>query len=399
MATNMFGSAVPANSGYAIAYPVAFVAKFQSSTPGDITGLRWYIINTGMGDGRVTEAYVRLWDSSGGEGDSNRILAEKEIHASLIGASVGWKEFLFDDPVTITENHTYGIAIDFATFTGSVLSGFTAAYGTPLTIDNFDLEMLGVREDVGHQNYPGGSGNDTNYFVDVISAAPATATVDVGADVAVFIIDPIVDCVAVAEGTGTLTYAWTKTSGPFGSFADATAATTTFSPDGGDGTYVLRCSVTDDFGTGYDEFTVIVTDPDRHSLPVAVASDTGWTYVGGTDVDTLGDEDGGTFALSLANPDGLQLVLDMDALDPTGDGVDLKLLLDIDWYGTGVGASVTAFLYEGEVLRSTAAPVSIAEGAIDQDVAHSVELLFPAADMADITDWASLQLWVEVTAE
>jgi hypothetical protein len=399
MADNILGDLVPENLNWIVEAPYAFGMRFRSATPGDITALRWYVPDTDLGDGRVTECWMRLWDSTGGVDNLAHVVAEKEISADLLGAPVGWMEFPLDDPYLIVEDHTYAVHFDFVTCTDDVIGPWTDSYSVPVVNDNLTLLAVVERDGVpAHSQYPANPSGGINYFVDIVAAAPAVATIDVGADQDTFIGVPVV-CTAEAEGNGTLTYTWSKTSGPFGSFANAGFASTTWNPAGGDGTYVLRCTVVDDYSESYDEFTVVVTDPNKHSVPIGLIVDTGWTYVSthpGDEVLDLGDDDGGTYALSSTNPTGLQLRLGMDEMDEPGAGIDLRLQITAD-YIDGTSGSIDATLYDGVTLVSTAETAVLELGDEEGDVSAMVEVTFAAADLVGI-DWTNLRVLLEATS-
>ena len=97
-----------------------------------------------------------------------------------------------------------------------------------------------------------GSGSCTPSTDDVVIAfdlAPGSA--DAGADQVVCGTDAALNAAAITSGAGT----WTISSGTGGSFADANAATTTFSGTAGE-TYVLQWTVQNSCGTNTDEVTV-----------------------------------------------------------------------------------------------------------------------------------------------
>lgn len=377
--------------------PFAPVARFQSSTPGQITGVRYYIENTALVDGRVTLAEIRVFDSSGGEGDSWQVLSMRDVTVELNAITgTGWHEFALDAPVDTEANHTYGISFAFVTATATITIGVTHGLTYPQVRSNLTLEMTNFRDGGLYANYPVGSGGGDNFFADLVIDAAGPVLVDVGSDQTVFVGTPV-DCVADAAGNGTLSYLWTKTSGPFGSFDDSESASTTFSPDGGDGTYVLRCTVTDDFGSALDEFTVDIVDPDKHSSPLSVLTGGGWTYVGGTDFAVLGDTDDSTYMRSMTNPVSQVLLLEMDSLDPPATGVDLRLRMTIDFV-SGTSGSVVAKLFEGSTLRSTSSATALTEGDPVAAVQDVVEIAFPSADLNVITDWANLRLRLEATS-
>lgn len=93
-----------------------------------------------------------------------------------------------------------------------------------------------------------------------VVVVPEPLVVDVGTDRGMFT-DQTVSISAVASGgTGTIAYAWTKVSGPTGTFSTPTLATSPFTPTA-PGVFVLRCTVTDSESvTASDDLTLTVTD-------------------------------------------------------------------------------------------------------------------------------------------
>lgn len=198
-------------------------------------------------------------------------------------------------------------------------------------------------------------------------------------------------------GSGTKTYAWTKTSGPTATFTDATAASTTFTPTGGAGTYVLRCTVTDASGSTYSEVTVNVTAPTTSNPATVtnVTTSTGWTNVGGAAslVAAMADASDATFARSPNNPTSSPLVGDLPISKPSAGG-DVTVTLRLRRTNSTSG-SVVVKLLEGAAVRSTKTISTLTSSFADYQV------VFPAADLAAIADtsWGvSVAVRVEATA-
>lgn len=390
---NILGNITPAATNGVHTAPVAWAGRFTSSTPGYVNGLRYYVAQAALGDGRVTETRIRLFDSTGGVDNVAYEMVNKVV---TIAPTVGWQEWSFDTPVAILANHVYGFSINHVSATASILYGYTTGVSVPIVNDGLTLEFIGYRDAGLHAGYPGGASGTTNFLVDVIVNVPDPVTVDVGADQEMLSTDPPLALTATAVGSGTITYAWTKVSGPFGSFSSTTAASTTFTPGGGDGTYVLRCTVNDLYTTSYDEVTVVVIDPIKHSFPTSVVLDSGWTYTGGAGAAVFGDENGATFATSMNNPLVSPLTVLMGTIDPPGPTIPLRLRLGIDVINAPTG-SVVARLYEGSTLRSSVGPVTL------ENTGHSlveplIELSFPASDLTSIANWSNLRVRLEVTA-
>lgn len=78
-----------------------------------------------------------------------------------------------------------------------------------------------------------------------LGAEPGPLLVDAGADQSIYVGQTASVSASASGGTAPYSYAWSKVSGPTGSFLNANQAATTFDPSGGAGTYVLRCTVTD----------------------------------------------------------------------------------------------------------------------------------------------------------
>lgn len=198
-------------------------------------------------------------------------------------------------------------------------------------------------------------------------------------------------------GSGTKSYSWTRVSGPVGTFASPAAASTTFTPTGGAGTYDLRCTVSDASGTQANDVNVFVSEPASYVTYTSVDVATGWTPTGGTNLQVLTDASGSTYVTSSANPTSLELTGTLGALTPPPAGQPLTVLIDCDKISASSG-SVVAKLYEGTTLRSTVTVSSIPNGVASSPVSGQITVNFPAADIAAVTSWASLKLTLLCTS-
>lgn len=77
--------------------------------------------------------------------------------------------------------------------------------------------------------------------------------------------------ITASNVTGTPTYAWSKVSGPAGTFSNTNTASTVFTPSA-TGTFVLRGSVTDTSGTKYKDITITVAEAVSATWTVLPAS-------------------------------------------------------------------------------------------------------------------------------
>ncbi len=93
---------------------------------------------------------------------------------------------------------------------------------------------------------------------------------------------------ATLEGEGTLSYTWSKDSGPGTVTFDDTNAATTTATFSTDGTYVLRLTVSDGLGSAYDTVTVtanpaaVVVDVRVDFSDAAAVTDSGWNTINAT---------------------------------------------------------------------------------------------------------------------
>ncbi len=106
-------------------------------------------------------------------------------------------------------------------------------------------------------------------------------TVNAGPDQVILVASANLDGTVTQDtGCGTLTTAWTKTSGPGVTFGDASLVDTTATLSSA-GTYVLRLTATDTCGSAYDEVTItyIAVRRSRHAAGAGLLRDAargGW---------------------------------------------------------------------------------------------------------------------------
>jgi len=393
MATSIFTSTPTSTNGSDTA-PIAWCGRFQSTTPGSVTGIRYYVTNASIGDGRVTSAFIRLFDSSGGV---DNLAYELQSKAVTLAAATGWQEFYFDTAVTMQANHTYGFSIDFVSASANIVYGYTSGWTVPTVNENLTLDFVGFRTDNQHDGYPAGTSGSVNFFVDVITLSSTPLSINIGSDIGTTVGASANLHAQITGGSGTITYQWTKQSGPAGAFANPGQQDTAFNPSGGDGVYVIRCTATDDYQQVYSELNLTVTDPARHAVPTSIIDGTGWGFTGGSTVAVLGDIDSTTYMTSILNPVNQDLVLAMGRIDPPGAGIPLKCKLNADIIN-GTSGVLSAALYQGNLLISSTAPIALTVGVSDNAVASEFELAFPSADLTTITDWGDLRLKLEVTS-
>ncbi|MEV7006446.1 DUF4082 domain-containing protein [Streptosporangium sp. NPDC051022] len=153
------GLATPETSIYEDSRPVTVGVKFQASTAGTVTGVRFY-----KGSDNTGTHIGSLWD------DSGDLLAD----ATYTGESAsGWQQVDFDPPVAIAAGTTYIAAYHTDTgYYSTTRPYFTTAY------TNGFLTALADGTDGGNGVYNYGAGNtfptnsfqSTNYWVDPVFA-------------------------------------------------------------------------------------------------------------------------------------------------------------------------------------------------------------------------------------
>lgn len=107
------------------------------------------------------------------------------------------------------------------------------------------------------------TGSNTSVGVSWAYTVADAATVQVDADSGQSIASNATAALAASvvggTGSGPVTWAWSKVSGPTASFSSTSVANPTFTPAGGAGTYVLRATATDDTGSASADVTITVT--------------------------------------------------------------------------------------------------------------------------------------------
>jgi hypothetical protein len=224
------------------------------------------------------------------------------------------------------------------------------------------------------------------------STAASALSVNAGADQSIFTGQSATLTAVASGGSGTKTYAWTKISGPSGTFGSASSASTSFTPSAA-GTYNLRITVTDTTGSATDDVQVICTDPSASATVASVTTSTSWTVVpSGTALAALSDTSGATYVQSAANPTNQVLEVVLEPITAPGAGVDLVVTVTCDRIDSGSG-TITAQLYEGGsasgTLRSTVSSLAVPAGTDGTDVVGTVTVTFPAADVANVSSWVN----------
>jgi hypothetical protein len=155
----IFDLTAPANPDSGDGTAVEVGIKFISSSPGAVTGIRFYksAPNTGT-------HIVNLWSLSG------TLLATATVTNETAS---GWQYATFSSPVSILANTIY-VASYFAPngHYSATASAFTSAFNNaPLQAVGDGLSANGVFAVSSTSTYPSSSFNSTNYWVDVLFAA------------------------------------------------------------------------------------------------------------------------------------------------------------------------------------------------------------------------------------
>lgn len=158
---SLFAStATPAVTAAPDSSAVELGVKFKSSTPGQVTGIRFY-----KGSGNTGTHTGSLWSSTG-----TRLATGTFINES----AVGWQTLSFSSAVSVTANTTY------------VASYYAPTGRYSYTYDQFTSELVkapltalagqnGVYR-YGTSAFPGSSFRSTNYWVDPLFVAGTTLT-------------------------------------------------------------------------------------------------------------------------------------------------------------------------------------------------------------------------------
>lgn len=166
------------------------------------------------------------------------------------------------------------------------------------------------------------------------------------------------------------------------------------------GTYTVALTVTDSLGqTGTVSHTVTVTAPTATVTPVLVVSSTGWTVNGasGNSVTAISDTDQSTYVVSPASPSGSIFRVRLGALITPAAGTDMTVPVEADMTGATAG-TVSAKLYEGSTVRAVAAAQNLASAASGSNTTVLLTFTFPAASIANVTNWNALEVEFSTSA-
>lgn len=382
---NVYGSTPPATLTGTTTGPRGILSNFSVSANGDLTAIRYYSVSSPSTDVLTYTVY--------GAGVNNQTqLASGTFTPS---GTVGWQTVTLTTPVPLTAGLVYTLNVGLET--GTIKYGYTLG-ALPDSANGITISNSAVRTGaagVWAENNAVALPDTDAYGFDFEVSASTALDISVGADQSITSAQVASIAGIATGGSGTKTYAWTKTSGPAGTFGSTTAASTTFTPTGGVGTYVLRCTVTDTSGSDFDELTLTVTAPPTTARYSGTTANPSWTPFGGTVPGVLSDSDTATGVRSPASPTSLAYDDLLTTLAVPGPTDDLTLTLGI-WRNNGTSGTAVARLYEGATLRSTSTTRTLPTTA-----AGSLTVVFPAADLAAITPsaWTSgLRLTVTVTA-
>lgn len=252
--------------------------------------------------------------------------------------------------------------------------------------------------------HPGSIGTNTRgwQFIDLMVAwaTGVSIVVSVGPDQTIYTGQTATVTCTATGGTGTLSYSWTKVSGPSGTFGSATSSTTTFTPSAA-GSYILRCSVTDGSDTITDDLVLTVNAPSATGGVGVVVTSTNWTPTpdDGTPLEEiLTDDDGATYLTSAANPSAQVLEVILNPVTAPTPGSNMIVSVGADAIGAS-STNILAKLYQGSTLISTVTGLTIPTGSLISPVSGAISIIFPAADLTHVTSWTDgLKVRLEVTS-
>jgi len=208
-----------------------------------------------------------------------------------VQTSIGWQEIILDTPVIIPANGRFITAISFP--------GDIARYSYTSGVFSSDItngDIVGeAGATVGNGRFSNDASNELSkayplkastgfnwYGVDAFVVKIALS-IDAGVDQNIDTGTAASLVAAASGGSGTYSYVWTKFSGPTGAFSNAASGATDFTPTTA-GVYILRCTVTDDAGSIFDDVTLTVSDPGFPAFTDAVVVQygaSGWNQITG----------------------------------------------------------------------------------------------------------------------
>jgi len=378
---NVYGSTPPTTTSGSTPGPTGILTSFSVSSTGSLTAIRYYSVPSPSTDTLSVIVY--------GAGVNNQ--TQLSSTTFVPSGSVGWQTVTLPSPVALTAGLVYTINVGL--LAGTYKYGYTLG-ALPDSANGITIHNSGVRTGSGWAENSTTTLPDSDaYGFDFEITLTVPLDVSVGPDRNSLTGDAEAIEITATGGSGTKTYAWTKQSGPAGTFADATDPTTTFTPTAA-GSFVLRGTVTDTSGSDFDEFTLTVTDEPVVAYYSGAGPETGWTVFGGTLPGVLSDVDDDTGVRSTdGNPTALVYddLLTGVAVPEAGEPVTLEVdarVLD----GTG---TLTASVYDGVTLIWTDSdPIPVG-------TVGTVTFIIPAVDAADVSTgtWATgLRLVLSVTA-
>lgn len=175
---------------------------------------------------------------------SSRLFALIGLTPADTGAALGWtggslnsnKQSIHADATS--ETHSY-----FGSFTDMVAGNSLRPVATP------------------------GSGSTIQGILFTVARTGVSAVyVVTGSDQTITTSETATISASASGGTAALSYNWTQTDGPIGSFADATSSSTVFTPSATAGTCTLQISVTDGADTATDVLVITVQPVQTHFI-------------------------------------------------------------------------------------------------------------------------------------
>ena len=224
------------------------------------------------------------------------------------------------------------------------------------------------------------------------SGAPDPLTVSVGPDQSIYIGQNAGVGALPAGGSGDYTYAWTRVAGPAGTFQNPNQASTTFTPSGGAGVYVLRCLVGDGVTTAQDDLELTVSAAPSNIVTIAtVNNSTGWEATGGSVQQVLSDTSDTTLITSADSSvdQVLDVTLNPISLNP---GVPFVVMHRSRRTLDAATATLSCELYDGSTLLATRAPASINTSTQDYT------FVFPASEFPGVTFPFGFRVVIKATA-